>query len=138
MILQQQTGAPGTLAVDEIRIFLAVLATTLRETVVKFEETAARVTDLVARPAGRPDRDLVVTLQNFDRMQQEFATIADVLMAVAAKPPESWLRTAGGAHPAEDAIAKIPIAALKERLLHHLGFARSESTGSLVSEEAVF
>lgn len=137
-MLEPQTSASEPSAVDEIRILLAVLATALRETVVKFEETAAGVTDLVAKRIGRADRNLVVTLQNFDRLQQEFATLADVLMAAAAKSPDSWSPMAGAAHPAEEAIAKIQIAALKQRLLHYLGFAKSELTASPAPEEAVF
>jgi len=138
VITQEQTDAVNPPALDEIRTFFAVMATALRETVVRFEETTARVTELTVMRGGRADRDLVVALQNFDRLQQEFATLADVFVLAAAKSPESWLRTAGNGHPVEDAIAKIPIADLKERFLRHLGIAMSDLTTSPMSEEVVF
>lgn len=138
MTVPPQTSACDPPAVDEVRVFLTVLGTALRETVVKFEQTAAGVTDLVAKHVGRADRDLVVALQDFDRLQQEFANLADVLMAAAGRSAESWSPEKGANHPAEDAIAKISIAALKQRLLHYLGFVRSELTASPVAEEAVF
>jgi len=138
VITQEQTAAPDPPALDEIRTFLAVMAMALRETVVRFEVTTARVTDLAVMRAGRADRNLVVALQNFDRLQQELATLAEVFILAAAKSRESWLRTAGGGHPAEDAIARIPIADLKERLLRHLGIAMSDLTTSSMSEDVVF
>lgn len=138
MTIQEHSDASARPATDEIRTFLAVMAMALRETVVGFEETAARVSELLTTRIGRADRDLVVTLQNFDRLQQEFATLADVFVQAAAKSRESWLRAAGDAHPAEDTIAKIPIGDLKERLLRHLGATVSDLTASAVSEEAVF
>lgn len=141
MTTQEQTDAPDPPAFDEVRTFLAVMAMALRETVVRFEETTARVTELAVMRAGRTDRadhDLVVALQNFDRLQQEFSTLADVFIMAAGKSPESWLRTAGNGHPAEDAIAKIRIADLRERLLRHLGVAMSDLTASPMLEEVVF
>lgn len=138
MKVQEQADAPAQAAFDEIRIFLIVMAMALRETVMLFEETTSRVTDVAVTRAGRADRDLVVTLQNFDRLQQEFATLADVFNEIAAKSRESWLQGADGAHPAEDAIAKIPIGDLKERVLRHLAGAMADSTQEAMSEEAVF
>ncbi len=138
MTTQEQTDVLEPRALDEIRTFFAVMAMALRETVVHFEETTARVSELTVMRGGRADRALVVALQNFDRLQQEFATLADVFILAAAKSPESWLRTAGNGHPVEDAIAKIPIADLKERLLRHLGIAMADLTTSPMSEDAVF
>lgn len=138
MMTQEQTRGSNPQALDEIRTFLGVMAVALRETVAGFEETTARVIDLVTVRAGRADRDLVVALQNFDRLQQEFATFADVFNLAAAKSHESWVRTAGDGHPVEDAIAKIPIADLKDRLLRHLGAAMSDLMTEPTSDEAVF
>lgn len=137
MIVEESTDASDRPAFDEIRTFLAVMATTVRETVVRLEATTARVTELAVMRAGRADRDLVVVLQNFDRLQQEFVTLADVLVLAAGKSDESWVRTVGNGHPAEDAIAGVPIADLKDRLRRHLDAALPDLTSD-TAEDAIF
>jgi hypothetical protein len=106
--------------VDEFSSFLAATATVLRETVTRFERTTARITERVRVQPGQMDRDLIVTLQDFDRLQQEFAMFVQVLMHAAGKTGESWLRQDGGSHPAEDTIAAVSVADLKDRLKRHL------------------
>jgi hypothetical protein len=106
--------------VEEFASFLAATATVLRETVTRFERTATRITDRVTEQPAMMDRDLIVTLQDFDRLQQEFAMLVHVLMNAAEKTGESWLRKDGSRHPAEDTIETVTVAELKERLKHHL------------------
>jgi len=123
---------------NEIATFLAATAMVLRETVVQFERTSARVTENVTMRPGQADRSLVVTLQDFDRLQQEFATLAEILAQAAGKPLESWLRVEGGRHPAEDAIATVSLADLKDRLMRYLGTAMMDLTAEPAGEEVVF
>jgi hypothetical protein len=123
---------------SEIATFLVATAMVLRETVMRFEKTAARITESVTKRAGETDRDLIMTLQDFDRLQQEFVTLAEVLVQAAAKSGESWLRAEGGGHPAEDALAIIAIADLKERLMRHLGISMMDWAGQSAGDEAVF
>ena len=80
-----------------------------------------------------PERELVVALQDFDRLQQEFVSFAEVFASAAVKSLESrqWITVKDG-HPAEDAIAKIPLTDLKSRILRQLGSADE------VSAEVVF
>jgi hypothetical protein len=111
---------------QNIKIFLGVMATELHETILRLERTTARVTELTAMRAARPERDLVVALQDFDRLQQEFVSFADTFASAAAKSPESWQHTATDGHPAEDAVAKIPLTDLKARILRQLGAADAE------------
>jgi hypothetical protein len=130
---QPRSGDLETPVLDNIRTFLSVMATELHETILRLERTTARVTELTALRAGRPERELVVALQDFDRLQQEFVSFADVFASAAVKSPESWQRTdAQDGHPAEDAIAKIPLTDLKLRILRQLGSADE------VSAEVVF
>jgi hypothetical protein len=110
---------------QNIKIFLGVMATELHETILRLERTTARVTELTTMRAARPERDLVVALQDFDRLQQEFVSFADTFASAAAKSPESW-HTAADGHPAEDAVAKIPLTDLKARILRQLGAADAE------------
>jgi hypothetical protein len=122
--------------IDEIASFLAATAMALRETVTRFERTTARITESVTTRPSLADRDLIVTLQDFDRLQQEFATLAEVLSRAAGKSGESWLRAEGGGHPAEDAIATVSIADLKDRLMYSLSASPLDLAGG--SDEVVF
>ena len=92
--------------------------------------------------ANRPNdanRDLIVTLQAFDRLNQEFVALAEILTLAASKSSESWIRTEGGVHPAEDAISSVTISELKERLMRHLGIPAIDLTMLVpTGEEVVF
>jgi hypothetical protein len=123
---------------NEISTFLLATAKALRETVSRFEQTTARITEKVAAQSTQADRSLIVMLQDFDRLQQEFAALAEMLDRVAGKPEESWLRKGGGAHPAKDAIATISVADLKDRLTRHLGILRIDLGVAPMGEEVVF
>ena len=81
--------------VTEVGTFLVATAEVLRETIVRFEKTTARITESVVTRPGQADRDLIVTLQDFDRLQQEFLTLAEVLTQAAAKSSE-FLVACGG------------------------------------------
>ena len=59
-----------------------MFAALLLDNVLRLEETVGRVTDLVMG-SGRPDRELVVTLQSFDRLKQEFEALGDALTRYA-------------------------------------------------------
>jgi hypothetical protein len=111
----------ATPGLDNVRKFLSVMATELHETILRLERTTARVTELTALRTARPDRDLVVALQDFDRLQQDFVSFADTFASAAAKSPESWQQPNEDGHPAGDAVAKIPLTDLKARILRQLG-----------------
>jgi hypothetical protein len=134
----EDTGVPVQSPISEVATFLAATAMVLRETVIQFEKTAARITEGVLARPDQADRDLIVTLQDFDRLQQEFATLAEVLTNAAAKPGDSWLRAEGGAHPAEDTIATISIADLKDRLMHRLRVSIMDLAVAPTGNEVVF
>jgi len=99
--------------------FLAVFAALLLDNVLRLEETVGRVTDLIMS-SGRPDRELVVTLQSFDRLKQEFEALGDALTRYAestnAVPSAGEERTQLG----EEVIGAITVADLKDRLLYRL------------------
>jgi hypothetical protein len=100
---------------DDIRRLIAAMAIVLRETVAAFEDTVARVTEMtVLRQGGGADRDLVVALQEFDKLQQEFATVSDILLRLSAPPHEEGLPSSAELLPA------IAIAGLRDRLARQL------------------
>ncbi len=107
---------------DEIQTFLAAISTVLHETVAAFELTVGRITEIAMSRQGRADRELVVALQDFDRLQQEFATLGQILgkLSIRAEPghPE--------AKHGHEAIANVSLADLKDRLAHHLMMLTSE------------
>jgi hypothetical protein len=104
---------------DNVGAFLAVFAALLLDNVLRLEETVGRVTDLIMS-SGRPDRELVVTLQSFDRLKQEFEALGDALTRYAestnAIPPDGEERIQLG----QEVISAITVADLKHRLLYRL------------------
>jgi hypothetical protein len=104
---------------DNVGAFLAVFAALLLDNVLRLEETVGRVSDLIMS-SGRPDRELVVTLQSFDRLKQEFEALGDALTRYAestnAIPPDGEERVQLG----QEVISAITVADLKDRLLYRL------------------
>jgi hypothetical protein len=104
---------------DDVGAFLAVFAALLLDNVLRLEETVGRVTDLIMS-SGRPDRELVVTLQSFDRLKQEFEALGDALTRYAestnAVPSAGEERIQLG----QEVISAITVADLKDRLLYRL------------------
>jgi hypothetical protein len=104
---------------DNVGAFLAVFAALLLDNVLRLEETVGRVSDLIMS-SGRPDRELVVTLQSFDRLKQEFEALGDALTRYAestnAVPVAGEQRIQLG----EEVISAITVADLKDRLLYRL------------------
>jgi hypothetical protein len=105
---------------DDLGVFLAAIATLLRETVGRFEETVGRVSGMVVTRTSRPDRELVVALQDFDRLQQEFVALGDVVAHFADAMQGGWPGEVWTDHHGHKAIAAISVSDLKERFLRHL------------------
>lgn len=134
--LVPETGAQPA---DEIKTFVAAIAVVLRETVAGFEETVARITDITVPQSGRADRDLVVALQDFDRLQQEFAMLSEVLTKLSAMSPDAGPITADPESKSGDQVlAVISVADLKDRLGRHLRSLMLDVSASKVSEETIF
>jgi hypothetical protein len=104
---------------NDVGAFLSVFAALLLDNVLRFEETAGRVTDLVMS-SGRPDRELIVTLQTFDRMKQEFEALGEALARYAESTNALPLTGEERVRLGQDVIAAITVADLKGRLAHSL------------------
>jgi hypothetical protein len=104
---------------NDIGAFLAVFAALLLDNVLRLEDTCGRVTDLVMS-SGRPDRELIVTLQSFDRLKQEFEALGDALTRYAESTNALPLTGEERVKLGHEVIASIAIAELKDRLLHRL------------------
>lgn len=124
---------------DDVKKFVAAIAVVLRETVSAFEETVARVTEMTVLRPGQADRDLVVALQNFDRLQQEFHSLSEVLVRLSAVSGEhALLGEAGPREPGYDVLATIAVADLKHRLSRHLRTLMVDQPQADAPDEAVF
>jgi len=103
----------------DLREFLPAIAALLQETAGRLEDSAARVTEFVMTSRGRTDRNLVVTLQDFDRLRQEFTALGEALARYAATWDE-----ASSEHASHDefghVIAAVTVGDLRDRLLHRL------------------
>jgi len=123
---------------NDIGAFFAAVAAMQRETVLRFEGTVGRLTGLAMNGAGATDRDLIMTLQDFDRLQQEFAALGEML-ARFGMIMGSFLSSHNlSDHLDRHVIADISISDLKERLLRHYRGEADELEPSTVLDEAIF
>jgi hypothetical protein len=135
-VLVQDTDKTAPPTNDEIKTFVSAIAVVLGETVAGFEQTVARITDLTTIRQRSADRDLVVALQDFDRLQQEFATLSEILAKLSALSGAGAL--VNGADPAHPVLAMISIAALKDRLARQLRDLTADLSHSETSDEVIF
>ncbi len=103
----------------DLDAFLPALAGLLRETVSRFEDTAGRVSDLVIQQREQASLDLIVALQDFDRLQQEFSALGDALLRYIAATTPSMVPAHDEVRD-QDVIGGILLEDLKLRLLRRL------------------
>jgi hypothetical protein len=121
---------------NDMRHFLTAIAAVLGETVSSFENTVSRITEITVMQPGKADRDLVVVLQEFDRLHQEFSTLGQVLGRLGAEnEPPATVGVGDSGHPV---LAAISIADLKQRLARHLSILTVEPSVGPETDEAVF
>ena len=113
--------------------FVAVFAALLLDNVLRLEETVGQVTDLVMA-IGRPSREMVVTLQSFDRLKQEFEALGDALSRYAEATNATPLDGEERAQLEQNVIAAITVADLKDRLLRRLQDDLPEVVAPPISE----
>ncbi|MDP2298750.1 MAG: hypothetical protein Q8M24_25205 [Pseudolabrys sp.] len=95
-----------------------MFAALLLDNVLRLDETVGTVTDYVM--ATKPSRDLVVTLQAFDRLKQEFEALGDALTRYAEAHNAEPLSADQRSQLEQKVIAGITVHDLKERLLSRL------------------
>lgn len=101
---------------DDVGAFLAVFAALLLDNALSLDETVSRVTDLVMA-SGKPSRDLIVALQSFDRLKQEFEGLGEALTRYAEAHSTTPAAGEKRAELGHNVISGITVADLKERLL---------------------
>ena len=120
----------------DLSTFLSVVAELLRETTHRFEETVAQVLELVMTGRGLEEKNLVLTLQDFDLLQQEFTALSEVLARYATASLDRASRL--GEEELVRVLDAIPIADLRERISLCLGFAPVERAATLQPDEEIF
>ncbi|MGZ3410421.1 MAG: hypothetical protein ACXWJW_01230 [Xanthobacteraceae bacterium] len=108
---------------SDMSAFLGTLAALLRETIARFEQTTGRVSDMVIAHTGRADPDLVVALQDFDRLQQEFSALGEVLSRMQVTTNGPWPSSVPPADLEHELLKTVTIADLKLRLSQHFEHA---------------
>jgi hypothetical protein len=119
---------------NDVGAFIAVFAALLLDNVLRLEETVDQVTKLVMG-SGRPDRELIVTLQSFDRHKQEFEALGDALTRYAEAANAGSLGSDERALLEEKVISAITVADLKDRLLTRLQGDPPEFVAPEISEQ---
>jgi hypothetical protein len=125
-------------AVDQItglsRLLHAV-ATVLNETLDRFEAASGEVTQTVLTGGTPADHELIVALQNFDRIYQEFSAIKSMISHCATASEQ-------GSGPSDDwkheAIAGITLTDVRQRLLNCLAESLPPGMAEPVDDEVVF
>jgi hypothetical protein len=117
----------------DVGAFLAVFAALLLDNVLRLDETVGRVTDFVM--ASKPSRELIVTLQSFDRLKQEFEALGDALTRYAEATNSVPLSTEARSQLEQNIIEGITVADLKDRLLNRLQDDLPEFSAPPISAE---
>ncbi|HEY5217462.1 MAG TPA: hypothetical protein VIJ17_11300 [Pseudolabrys sp.] len=110
-----------------------MFAALLLDNVLRLDETVGQVTDLVMG-SGKPDRELIVTLQSFDRLKQEFEALGDALTRYAEATNATPLGGEERAQLGQNVIAAITVADLKDRLVQRLQPELPEIAAPPISE----
>ena len=116
---------------------LAALASILRDSTGRFEETSDRITQLVVARESGSGVDIIVALQEFDRLRQDFEAIEGIL-AGCAQAIEHPASEPG--HPLRDVIDEVPVVDFKNRLARRLTWVSQETdtADAAFVEEAIF
>jgi hypothetical protein len=118
---------------NDVGAFLAVFAALLLDNVLRLDETVGRVTDFVM--ASKPSRELIVTLQSFDRLKQEFEALGDALTRYAEATNSVPMSTEARSQLEQNIIEGITVADLKDRLLSRLQEDLPEFSAPPISPE---
>jgi hypothetical protein len=103
----------------DVGAFLGTMATLLRETVTRFEQTTDRVSDMVIAHTGRAGPDLVMAMQDFDRLQQEFSALVEVLTRMESAAAGQWSSHLAATELEHELLQTVKVADVRRRLAQH-------------------
>ena len=131
----------GAGALDEdlpLPKLLAAVASILRDSTGRFEETSDRIAQLVVARETGSGVDIIVALQEFDRLRQDFDAIESILSGCAKVIEHPAARET--AHPFREVVDEIPVVEFKTRLGRRLDWVSREINPDDMPfvEEAIF
>jgi len=117
---------------------LATLASILRDSTGRFEETSDRIAQLVVARETGSGVDIIVALQEFDRLRQDFEAIEGILAGCAEAIERAAANQA--VRPLREVIGEIPVVDFKTRFARRLAWVSQEieTIDSAFVEEKVF
>jgi hypothetical protein len=132
---QEKSIADSDLPLPKV---LAALASILRDSTGRFEETSDRIAQLVVARETGTGVDIIVALQEFDRLRQDFDAIESILAGCARAIERPAANEPG--HPLRDVIAEVPVMDFKNRLARRLAWVSQKTTATDATfvEEAIF
>jgi hypothetical protein len=116
--VQSPEAGAGQSARD-LGAFLGTLATLLRETIGRFEQTTDRVSEMVIGHTGRAGPDLVRAIQDFDRLQQELGAVGDVLSRLEISTAGQWPGNPSVSDLKAELLSCVKLADVQKRLALH-------------------
>jgi phosphoglycerate-specific signal transduction histidine kinase len=117
---------------------LATLASILRDSTGRFEETSDRIAQLVVARETGSGVDIIVALQEFDRLRQDFEAIEGILAGCAQAIERAAANESGRL--LRDVIGEIPVVDFKNRFARRLAWVSQEieTADTAFVEEAIF
>jgi hypothetical protein len=117
---------------------LATLASILRDSTGRFEETSDRIAQLVVARETGSGVDIIVALQEFDRLRQDFEAIEGILAGCAQAIERAAANESG--RRLRDVIGEIPVVDFKNRFARRLAWVSQEieTADTAFVEEAIF
>jgi hypothetical protein len=117
---------------------LAALASILRDSTGRFEETSDRIAQLVVARETGSGVDIIVALQEFDRLRQDFEAIEGILAGCAQAIERAAANESGRL--LRDVIGEIPVVDFKTRFARRLAWVSQEidTASTAFVEEAIF
>jgi hypothetical protein len=116
---------------------ILALSDVMTDTIGRFEQIAARITQIVLTKGSNSQQELIVELQSFDRLQQEFTAFTNALARCAAVGDELHLTDDQDSRLRSEVIAAITVSELRGRLLRRLESNLTNVMSSL-EDEAIF
>lgn len=118
--------------------FLRALTTLLKETVDDLERTSGKIGEYIMALPHRPDQQVVVALQHFDRLQQEFRALTDMTAHFAASTDESGSGDGWTNQHSTRVVDAITVSDLKNRFNRYLETIEIELTSPDLFDEVIY
>jgi hypothetical protein len=117
---------------------LSAISEVMGDTIRRFEEISARITQIVLTKGRNSHHELIVELQAFDRLQQEFTAFSNAIARCAAAGNDLPWNSDQDARLRSEVIAAISVAELRGRLLRRFEDDVTMDLSSSPDDEAIF